>query len=180
MDRDKTSGGAAGGDPAAQSAAQKAQARSDRYAQDFSQAIAVLMRDANYKNLRLADLEWLVIPPLLAGQARVALMRPREDGPLVPAAVALWARVSAEVDKRLTDNLDKPPLLKAQEWTSGDIIWLITLAGAPGALATFVPQLREMAFKGQSVKVRAQDKDGKTVVQVMPPLAAKSLPKAAT
>lgn len=160
---------AAAGKAAATTDAEKANARSARYAQDFSQAIAVLMRDANYKNLRLADLEWLVIPPLLVGQARVALMRPRADGPLVPAALALWARVSPEVDKRLTDNLDKPPLLKPAEWTSGDNHWLITLAGAPTALANFVPQLQLTVFKGRQVKVRGQDKDGKTYVQVMQP-----------
>jgi hemolysin-activating ACP:hemolysin acyltransferase len=162
------------GKPAAPTDAQKANVRTARYAQDFSQAVAVLMRDANYKNLRLADLEWLVIPPLLAGQARVALMRPRADGPIVPAAVALWARVSPEIDKRLTDNLDKPPLLTPAEWTSGNRFWLITLAGAPTALANFVPQLQLTVFKGQQVKVRGQDKDGKTYVQVMQPPTPKA------
>lgn len=173
MNQDNDKAGQPVGDVSAV-AAQKAVARQDRYAQDFAQTLAVLMRDTNYKNLRLADLEWLVVPPMLLGQSRVALMRPRADGPLVPAAVALWARVSAEVDKRLTDHLDKPPLLNAGEWNSGNIIWLITLAGAPGALASFVPQLRQSVFKDQPVKVRAQDKDGKTLVQVMPPLSARS------
>lgn len=176
MDSGNKSDGAKTGDAAATSAARKAAARTERYAQDFSQAVAVLMRDTNYKNLRLADLEWLVIPPLLAGQSRVALMRPRADGPLVPAAVALWARVSTEVDQRLSNNLDKPPLLGAHEWASGDIHWLITLAGSPQALMSFVPQLQQTVFKGHAVKVRAQDKEGKAMVQIMQPPAAKAAP----
>ncbi len=149
-------------------AARLAAAQKERFAHDFSQAVAVLMRDANYKNLRLADLEWLVIPPMVAGQARVAVSRPRKDGPVIPVAAALWARVSPAVDKRLADNLDKPPVLTSREWTSGDIIWLITLAGEQQAISNFLPQLQRTVFKERPVKVRVQDKNGKTIVQVLP------------
>ena len=41
-------------------------------AQTFAQIVAVLMRDANFRNLRLTDLEWLVLPPVMAGQFRLA------------------------------------------------------------------------------------------------------------
>ncbi|MEQ1614740.1 MAG: toxin-activating lysine-acyltransferase [Hyphomicrobiaceae bacterium] len=159
---------------AAAAPGRKAAARFERYTQDFTQAVTVLARDAGYKNLRLADLEWLVVPPLLVGQVRIALTRATPEAPLVPSAVALWARVSAEVDKRLTENLDKPPLLGLREWNSGDIIWLITLAGEAKALATLVPQLQQTVFKDRPVKIRVQDKAGKTIVQVMPPPAAKA------
>lgn len=150
-------------------AARLAAAQKERFAHDFSQAVAVLMRDTNYKNLRLADLEWLVIPPMVAGQARVAVSRPRKDGPVIPVAAALWARVSPAVDKRLAENLDKPPMLTSREWTSGDILWLITLAGEQQAIGNFLPQLQRTVFKGRAVKVRVQDKEGKTIVQVLPP-----------
>ena len=142
-------------------------ARKDRFAQDFSQVVAVLMRAPNYKTLRISDLEWLVIPPLLAGQARVALSRYSKDGPIGPVAAALWARVSESVDKRLSQDLEKPPLLRSSEWTSGDILWLMTLAGEPKALAEFLPQLQKLDFKGRTVKMRVQMQDGKTVVQTL-------------
>ena len=146
-------------------------AKKNRFAQDFSQLVAVLMRAPNYKNLRISDLEWLVIPPLLAGQCRVALSRYSKDGPIVPVAAATWARVSALVDKRLSAELDKPPLLRAGEWTSGDIWWLMTLAGEPQALAELLPQLQKLELKGRAVKMRVQMPDGKTVVQTLPVLA---------
>ncbi len=142
-------------------------AQKDRFAQNFSQVVAVLMRAPNYKSLRIGDLEWLVIPPLLAGQARIALSRYSKDGPIVPVAAALWARVSASVDKRLGQDLEKPPLLRASEWTSGDILWLMTLAGEPKALAELLPQLQQSDFKGRAVKMRVQMNDGKTVVQTL-------------
>ncbi len=142
-------------------------AQKDRFAQSFSQIVAVLMRAPNYKSLRISDLEWLVIPPLLAAQSKVALSRYSKDGPIVPVAVALWARVSASVDKRLSQDLEKPPLLRASEWMSGDILWLMTLAGEPKALAQFLPQLQATVFKGRAVKMRMQSENGKTVVQTL-------------
>ncbi len=155
-------------------AALRAKTPKNNFARDFSQTVAVLMRAPNYKNLRISDLEWLVIPPLLAGQCRTALSRFSKDGPFVPVAAALWARVSASVDKRLSEDLDKPPLLRASEWTSGDIIWLITLAGEPKALAEFLPQLQKADFKGRSVKMRVQNPDGKMAVRTLTgPVAAK-------
>ena len=47
-------------------------ARQARMAQSFAQIVAVLMRDPNFRNMRLADLEWLVLPPVMAGQFRLA------------------------------------------------------------------------------------------------------------
>ena len=161
--------------PAKSPAARLEAAQKDRFAQDFSRVVAVLMRAPNYKSLRISDLEWLVIPPLLAGQARVALSRFSKDGPIVPVAAAMWARVSVSVDKRLSQDLESPPLLRASEWTSGDILWLMTLAGEPKALAELLPQLQQSEFKGRAVKMRVQMADGKTVVQTLSaPAPAKS------
>lgn len=153
-------------------------ARQNLFARDFSHVTAVLMRAPNYKNLRISDLEWLVIPPLLAGQSKVALSRFQKDGPIVPVAVALWARVSENVDKRLSENPEKAPMLRATDWTSGTIFWLIALAGEPKALAQFLPQLQATVFKGRPVKMRMQSKDGKTVVQTLQaPAPVKGLAK---
>jgi hemolysin-activating ACP:hemolysin acyltransferase len=143
-----------------------AAAQHAQFAQLFSQAVAVLMRDPNYKNMPLHDLEFL-LPPIIAGQCAVANARITENGPLVPVALALWAKVSTSVDKRLSENLDKPVSLTAGEWKSGTIPWMITLAGAQPALVGFVKQLCEKEFNGQNVKMRAADKDGKRSVQFL-------------
>ena len=144
-----------------------AEARHARFAQSFSQIIAVLMRDQNFKNMRLADLEWLVLPPVMAGQYRLAHMpappRPGQPAkptaaaadktPLVPVAVALWARVSPQIDKGLSENLDKPVRLHANQWASGNVIWLMAVAGDRRAIRKFLEQLKESEFKGQEGKV---------------------------
>jgi cytolysin-activating lysine-acyltransferase len=155
-----------------------AETRQARFGQSFSQIIAVLMRDQNFKNMRIADLEWLVLPPVMAGQFRLAHMpapprpgeKPKSDeksGVLVPVAVALWARVSPQIDKGLSENLDKPVRLRTNQWASGNIIWLMAVAGDRRAIPKFLEQLKEKEFKGQEVKMRANAGEGKVVVKTL-------------
>jgi cytolysin-activating lysine-acyltransferase len=140
-------------------------------AQSFAQVVAVLMRDARFRNLKIADLEWLVLPAVMAGQFRLGHMgRPSEpdkgrQGVAIPAALALWARVSPEVDKALSENLDKQVRLRPDQWTSGDSVWLMALAGDPRAVPPFLKQLTEKEFKGRQVKIRLRGPDGKVTVK---------------
>ena len=149
-------------------------ARQSRLAQTFAQVVAVLMRDPNFKKLTLADLEWLVLPPLMAGQFRLAHMQQpqpgnekQEAGMLVPVAVALWARVSPAIDKRLSENLDEAVRLQPNEWASGDKLWLMVAAGDPRTVPSFVQQLEKTEFKDKQVKLRRRGADGKVAVATL-------------
>jgi hemolysin-activating ACP:hemolysin acyltransferase len=133
----------------------------------FTQIIGVLMRSEHYKHYTLGDLEWLVIPPMLAGQFRIGEAKPK-TGSSVPVAVVLWARVSADVDKRLAEIGRAPIRLRPDEWTSGDILWLAHAAGEPRFVRAVLKQLNESAFKGREVKLRSFGKDGKPAVQLLP------------
>ena len=179
---DKAAAGAdANGAGSAQRAAKPAvrprDARQARFAQSFAQIVAVLMRDPNFRQMRLADLEWLVLPPVMAGQFSLAQAPspawPRqgqggqEGGVLVPVAVALWARVSAAIDKGLSENLDKPVRLRAGDWASGDNVWLMAVAGDQRAVPKFLEQLAKTEFKGQRVKMRLRGPDNKVVVKTL-------------
>lgn len=187
MSKAPASGKAASGAGAAQEAAGRAgdkppvrprDARNARMAQSFSQVVAVLMRDTNFRNMRLADLEWLVIPPVMAGQFRIAHApppgqpQPKEAAFTVPIAVALWARVSPQLDKSLSENLDKPVWIKPNQWASGDILWLMALAGDRRALPQFVKLLQQNDFKGKPVKMRARGADGKVTVKLLDSVGA--------
>jgi cytolysin-activating lysine-acyltransferase len=157
------------------------EARQRRFAQSFARIVAVLMRDPNFRNIRLTDLEWLVLPPILSGQWRVAQARAEqpaanagatpsgaapEGNMLVPVAVALWASVSADIDKRFSD-LDKPLLLRPNEWATGDNLWLIAVAGDPRAVPGFLKSLGEIEFKGKQVKLRANGPDGQVQIRTL-------------
>ena len=137
------------------------------------------MRDTNFRNMRLSDLEWLVLPPVMAGQFSLAQApsphgrakgkaggQP-EGGVLVPVAVALWARVSDAIDKGLSENLDKPVRLKAGDWACGDNVWLMAVAGDKNAVPKFLEQLAQTQFKGQRVKMRLRGPDNKVVVKTL-------------
>ena len=149
------------------------EARQSRMGQTFAQIVGVLMRDANFRNLRIADLEWLVLPPIMAGQFRFAhAVRQPDDktkqaGVSVPVAVALWARVSPQIDKGLSENLDKLVRLPPNQWASGNILWLMAVAGDPRAVPHFLKQLAEKEFKGQQVKMRVRGPDDKVVVKTL-------------
>jgi hemolysin-activating ACP:hemolysin acyltransferase len=132
-----------------------------RHSLAFAQIVSMLMRSQQHKRYPIATLEWLVIPPLLTGQFSIAEARSNQNGASAPVAVALWARVSPEVDKRLSENLDKPMQLRPREWRSGDILWLVEAVGAPRVLPQFLKHLTETTFKGREVKVRSRGADGK-------------------
>src|SRR5262245_11891405 len=57
---------------AARPAVRPGDARQARFAQAFTQIVAVLMRDRNFRSMPLADLEWLVLPAVMSGQFRLA------------------------------------------------------------------------------------------------------------
>jgi cytolysin-activating lysine-acyltransferase len=157
-------------------------ARQNRFAQSFARVVAVLMRDPNFRKMQLADLEWLVLPPVMAGQFSLAQApsplgrlggkgggeeNGREGGVLVPVAVALWARVTDAVDKTLSESLDKPVRLRAADWAAGDNVWLMAVAGDRRAVPKFLEQLARTEFAGRRVKMRARGPDGAVVVRTL-------------
>jgi hemolysin-activating ACP:hemolysin acyltransferase len=150
------------------------EARAARMAHSFAQVVAVFMRDPDYKNTRLADLEWLALPAIMAGQFKLAQARTEQgsdaqspNGLVVPVAVALWARVSPTIDTALSNNLDEKLWLRANEWASGDNIWLMAVAGDPRAVPTFLKLLKETEFGDAPVKVRTRAADGTVAVRVL-------------
>jgi cytolysin-activating lysine-acyltransferase len=145
----------------------KRQQRSARATLVFGQVISLLMRSPEYKHFSLTDLEWLVVPPIRLGQCGVAEAKMQEDGLAVPVAAALWASVSAEVDRRLSSELEKPMRLRPDEWRSGDILWLISAVGEARMVPQFLKQLERTAFKGRDVKLRTRGRDGKTMVELL-------------
>lgn len=151
-------------------AANPRDARQSRFAQAFANVVAVMMRDPGFRKLRLADLEWLALPPIMAGQWRL-VQAPVQTGQtgsgaavMAPMGVVLWARVSSEIDKRLTTELDKPVFLQPNQWVSGDHIWIVAAAGDQRLLPGFLRNLAETEFEGMTVKMRAHDREGKPTI----------------
>lgn len=111
-------------------------------------------------NFFVADMEWLILAPIIHGQFKLY----RSEGK--PAALAVWALTSDEVSKRLEIGLGKMPL---KDWTSGDQIWLIDVIAPFGKIDEIVADLKQTSFKGKSFKYHRTHPDGnREVVTVRP------------
>jgi hemolysin-activating ACP:hemolysin acyltransferase len=146
---------------------QKRRDVSARLLMRFGEVVSVMMRAQQFRDLPLKQLQEVVVPPLMLGQFLVAEAQSKAQGFVTPVAAALWARVSKEVDQRLSQNLEAPVQLAPKDWNSGDIGWLIVLVGNVQALAPLLKQLQETTFKGHPVKMRTRGKDGKRVVTAL-------------
>jgi hemolysin-activating ACP:hemolysin acyltransferase len=88
-------------------------------------------------------------------------------GILVPVAVALWARVSKEIDAALAGNLDQPVRLKPNQWASGDNVWLVAAAGDRRALPKLIDGLAQGELKGQRIRMRVRGPGNTVVVKTL-------------
>jgi cytolysin-activating lysine-acyltransferase len=143
--------------------AKKRLVASKQMAAAFGEITALMMRSPSEKHHSLADLEWLVVPAIARGQYALAEAQSKETGATAPVGAVLWALVSEDVDKRLSD-LSVPVRLKPDEWRCGDIPWIIQASGDTKILSGLIQQLTQKAFKERQPKMRLRGPDGKATV----------------
>ncbi|MGO9544655.1 MAG: toxin-activating lysine-acyltransferase [Rhodomicrobium sp.] len=118
----------------------------------FGGAISLFMRSPAHRHYTLSDLEWSLIPPLALNQFMMAEAK-LPNGQAVPVALVLWARVSAEIDARLSAAPRYPIRLHPNEWQSGDVIWIIDAIGDPKAVQQGIEALTKTTFQGKQFKM---------------------------
>jgi hemolysin-activating ACP:hemolysin acyltransferase len=127
----------------------------------FGEILSLLGRQKPFADMPLGRCAALVGPAVDAGQFLIAnAQRKDRSGPSIPVAVVLWARVSEEVDRKLSENLQEPVWLDPQEWTSGEIPWLILSVGPQQAVGTMLKTISQSFNPGRRLKARITDKDG--------------------
>ncbi len=113
----------------------------------------LLTQSPTHKHFALADLEWLVMPPLLLEQYRVF------RGDTTPVGVALWANLSPDAEAKLNAGAGR---MRPDEWKSGDRLWLVDLI-APFAtpdnkmVEAMMADLIQHPFKGKKFKFHKTD-----------------------
>lgn len=159
--------------PASKGAQQgQANARTGRLMLLLGQIVTILMRSAPYKTLPIGDLETMVLPAIAAGQFVIANAQVKTGGATIPIAAALWARVSPEIDRRLTETNGQSRLLKPADWSSGDIVWLLLLAGEANSVNALFARLQQHSqLRGRPIKY-ITDVEGKFGVHTLQPSAA--------
>jgi cytolysin-activating lysine-acyltransferase len=135
----------------------------------------VLSRSPAHKHYSLADIEWMILPPVFNGQFYVAEAANAETGFRAPIAVATWAFVSDEVDRRLSAEATPRVHLRPDEWRCGEIAWIIDLAGSRHGVAGTLQWLKSTLFKDKDAKVLARDAKGMAHPATLDPLASAML-----
>lgn len=130
----------------------------------LGEIVSLLMRSPSEKTHSLSDLEWMVLPAIMTGQYAVADAQSKTTGAVMPVGAVLWAFVSPEIDRQLSEGINQPPRLKPQDWRSGDIPWIVMAIGDPKVLGGLLQSLAKSVFKDRPAKIRAKGPDGKVMV----------------
>jgi hemolysin-activating ACP:hemolysin acyltransferase len=136
-----------------------------KFAVTFTRVVSVLTRSPHYKHYTLSDLEWLVVPPMLSSQC--AVMEAKVNDRQMPVAMVLWASVSEDVDKRLSENLTTPFRLRPDEWRSGDRVWVIAAEGDAKGIPVLLRQLKTTILRSCNVKMRTLGADRRPTVSLL-------------
>lgn len=126
----------------------------------LAQIVTLMLQSATYRHFNLSDLDWMILPALRLGQIAVADTRVDQCGNRQPVAAILWASVSAEVDEKLSSNLNAPIRLHPNEWRSGNILWITDIIGDLNAGHTLVRNVLNTTLAGRTVRVRSLNRDG--------------------
>jgi hemolysin-activating ACP:hemolysin acyltransferase len=143
--------------------------RSRRTLVALGEVVSVLMKTPEYRNATLATVQSMVGPAIMSGQYLVLTAHEKSRGASAPVALAMWANVSEEVDRKLSQPDGQSVVLNAADWTSGKIAWLTVLAGDQRTLPALMGRLQQTTLKGRVVKYRAKGEDGKMQVRTLPP-----------
>lgn len=95
--------------------------------ESFGKVVMALMALPRYRHQSIADLQHLVLDPLIRDRVAMAY-EANEDQANDVAGMAIWASVSDEVDRKIREQIKAgiwPLRLKPDDWTSGEINWLL-------------------------------------------------------
>jgi hemolysin-activating ACP:hemolysin acyltransferase len=143
----------------------------------LGEVVSVLMAAPPFRGMRLSEVEQLVVPALRTGQVRVGQVQTDQNGIPTPAAVAIWASVSEEVDQRLSQSQNFA--LKSNEWKSGSIPWLIAAAGDRRVLGPMLDHIQDTILQGKKLKMRTKDSASKVTAGSPPKQVVNGLPQQA-
>lgn len=141
--------------------------RSRRTLVALGEICSVLMKSPEYRGMTLASLQALVAPAISTSQYLVLTAHQKSRGAAAPVAVAMWANVTPEVDRRLTQGDGQNVALAPADWNAGTIAWLILVAGDQRTLPALVSQLQKTKLKGRPIKIRTKGEDGNMQVRTI-------------
>lgn len=111
-------------------------------------ALWLYARDPLRKFTFMADIDWILVPPVILDQCRLYT---KDE---IPFAFFTWAKVSDAVDQRLRSGV---PRIAPHEWQSGEHLWLIDAVAPFGQLEEMIAELHKTQFPGQKISALLPD-----------------------
>lgn len=136
--------------------------------ESFGKVVMAMMMLPRYRNQTLADLQHLVLEPLMRDRVAIAYPGGEKAGPLADmAGLAIWASVNEEADARIREQIQAgtfPVRLKAEDWNSGDINWLLDVVApdqrtTTNVIANFKQVVKEGSLRLHPIVTRLVDAD---------------------
>ena len=88
------------------------------YQSDLEKVFYIMSQCATFKDMRLGRIQRLILPPMRLGQYRIY------NDKEVPLGYAGWALLSDELSEGYKNNTYN---IQAQDWDSGNNLWLINI-----------------------------------------------------
>jgi cytolysin-activating lysine-acyltransferase len=88
------------------------------YQSDLEKVFYIMSQCAKFKDMRLGGIQRLILPPMRLGQYRIY------NDKEVPLGYASWALLSDELSEGYKNNTYN---MQAQDWDSGNNLWLINI-----------------------------------------------------
>ena len=122
--------------------------------ENFGKVAMAMMFLPRYRSQTLGDLQHLILEPMLRDRLAIAYPPADKDNPLRDmSGAAIWASVSEDVDERIREQIAAgswPVRLKAEDWTSGEINWLLdVIAPTEEAILAVITNFRQVVKEGQ-------------------------------
>jgi hemolysin-activating ACP:hemolysin acyltransferase len=152
--------------------AQVGAALSKLVAASIGDMVVVLSRSPAHKHYSLADIEWMVMPPVMAGQFYVVEAAHKEHGFRAPVAAVTWALVSEDVDQLLQEKPGPLRRLRPDQWHAGAIGWLIDAAGEAEGVRAALQWLAAGPFRERPLKLTVRGAGGAASVTTLEALLA--------
>ena len=134
--------------------------------ESFGKVVMAMMMLPRYRSQTLADLQHLVLEPLMRDRVAIAYPGGDKAGPLADVAgLAIWASVSEEIDTKIREQVQAgtfPIRLKAEDWNSGDIHWLLDVIApdqrtTANVIANFKQVVKEGSLRLHPIVTRLVD-----------------------
>ena len=123
--------------------------------------VTLYSKDPAHKHFAFADMEWKILPPIINGQFSITHADDEVFGTLRPIGLVTWAKVSDELDERLSKQADGQVVrLRPSEWNCGENVWLVDVVGTSEGIIKLLKMLHENQLSDLSAKLPIRDKNG--------------------